>query len=74
MGAGGLIANVDDLLAFGRALRQPGLLRAESLAQLWSRPTIDGIQSPMSFGWFPQSSPARISINGSNAGVQAAIA
>jgi serine beta-lactamase-like protein LACTB len=73
MGGGGLIANVDDLLTFGRALRQPGLLRAESLAQLWSRPTIEGIQSPMSFGWFPRSGPARISISGSNAGVQAAM-
>jgi serine beta-lactamase-like protein LACTB len=72
-GGGGLIANVDDLLAFGGALRQPGLLRAESLAQLWSRPTIDGIQSPMSFGWFPRSGPGRISISGSNAGVQAAL-
>jgi CubicO group peptidase (beta-lactamase class C family) len=73
MAGGGLIANVDDLLTFGRALRQPGLLRAESLAQLWSRPTIDGIQSPMSFGWFPRSNPSRISISGSNAGVQAAL-
>ena len=73
MAAGGLIANVDDLLTFGRALRQPGLLRAESLAQVWTRPTIDGIQSPMSFGWFPRSGTARISINGSNAGVQAAL-
>ena len=27
----------------------------------------------MSFGWFPRSGTARISINGSNAGVQAAL-
>jgi CubicO group peptidase (beta-lactamase class C family) len=70
---GGLIANVDDLLTFGRAMREPGLLSAESLARIWTRPTIDGIQSSMSFGWFPRSNPARISINGSNAGVQAAL-
>jgi serine beta-lactamase-like protein LACTB len=70
---GGLIANVDDLLTFGRAMRQPGLLSAESLAQIWTRPSINGVQSSMSFGWFPRSGTARISINGSNAGVQAAL-
>jgi CubicO group peptidase (beta-lactamase class C family) len=73
MAGGGLIANVDDLLTFGRALLQPGFLRAESVAQIWTRPTIEGIQSSMSFGWFPRSNPARISISGSNAGVQAAL-
>jgi CubicO group peptidase (beta-lactamase class C family) len=73
MAGGGLIANVDDLLTFGRALREPGLLSAESLARIWTRPTINGIQSSMSFGWFPRSNPARISIGGSNAGVQAAL-
>ena len=73
MAGGGLIANVDDLLTFGRAMRQPGLLSAESLAQIWTRPTINGVQSSMSFGWFPRSGTARISINGSNAGVQAAL-
>jgi CubicO group peptidase (beta-lactamase class C family) len=73
MAGGGLIANVDDLLTFGRAMRQPGLLSAESLAQIWTRPTINGVQSSMSFGWFPRSGTARISISGSNAGVQAAL-
>jgi serine beta-lactamase-like protein LACTB len=73
MGAGGLISNVDDLLTFGRALRQPGLLRAESLALLWTRPTIDGIPSSMSFGEFVRADPARISMSGSNAGVQAGL-
>jgi serine beta-lactamase-like protein LACTB, mitochondrial len=73
MAGGGLTANVDDLLTFGRAMREPGLLRAESLTRIWTRPTIQGIESPMSFGWFPRSNPARISISGSNAGVQAAL-
>jgi CubicO group peptidase (beta-lactamase class C family) len=73
MAGGGLVANVDDLLTFGGALRRPGLLRAASLAQLWSRPTIQGVQSSMSFGWFPRSGPTRLSIGGSNAGVQAAL-
>ena len=71
MAAGGLIANVDDLLTFGRAMRGPGLLSAESLAQLWTRPTVQAIPSPMSFGWFPRANPLRISTSGSNAGVQA---
>jgi len=73
MGAGGLIANVDDLLTFGRAVREPGLLSAESIAQVWTRPTVNGVEAPMSFGWFPRRNPARISSNGSNAGVQAAL-
>jgi serine beta-lactamase-like protein LACTB, mitochondrial len=73
MAEGGLIANVDDLLAFGRAMRAPGFLSAESLSQLWSRPSVQGIGSPMSFGWFVRTNPSRISISGSNAGVQAGL-
>jgi serine beta-lactamase-like protein LACTB, mitochondrial len=73
MAGGGLIASVDDLLTFGRAMREPGFLSSESLAHLWSRPTIAGVESRMSFGWFPRSDPSRLSISGSNAGVQAAL-
>jgi len=73
MAGGGLIANVDDLLTFGRAMRGPGLLSAESLTQVWTRPTVRGIESSMSFGWFPRVNPSRISISGSNAGVQAGL-
>jgi hypothetical protein len=64
---------VDDLLTFGRAMREPGLLSSESIAQVWKRPTVSGVESPMSFGWFPSPSPLRISSSGSNAGVQAAL-
>jgi CubicO group peptidase (beta-lactamase class C family) len=74
MAAGGLIANVDDLLTFGQALRQPGLLNAQSISLLWRRPNINGIQSSMTFGAFVRSDPARLSMSGSNAGVQAALA
>jgi CubicO group peptidase (beta-lactamase class C family) len=74
MAAGGLIATVDDLLTFGSALREPGFLSAQSVALLWTRPSIDGIQSTMSFGAFVRSDPARLSMSGSNAGVQAALA
>ncbi|MGI9077877.1 MAG: serine hydrolase domain-containing protein [Gemmatimonadaceae bacterium] len=70
---GGLIANVDDLLTFGRVMREPGLLSAESIAQVWTRPTLQGIESRMSFGWFPRVNPSRIGISGSNAGVQAGL-
>jgi len=70
---GGLIANVDDLLTFGRALREPGFLEAESVAQLWAPPLVQGVASSMGFGWFTREPPSRISISGSNAGVQAAL-
>ena len=73
MGGGGLIANVDDLLTFGRAMRGPGLLSTRSLALVWTRPTIQGVESPMSFGWFPKVNPPRLGIGGSNAGVQAGL-
>ena len=74
MAGGGLVATVTDLLAFGRALRTPGLLTPASLAMAWTRPVIGGIESSMSFGWFVRRDPARLSINGSNAGVQAGLA
>ena len=73
MGGGGLIASVDDLLTFGRAMREAGFLTAASLDLVWTRPSIQGVESPMSFGWFPRASPPRLSISGSNAGVQAGL-
>jgi serine beta-lactamase-like protein LACTB, mitochondrial len=73
MAGGGLIANVDDLLAFGAAMREPGFLNAESIALIWTRPTLEGVDSRMSFGWSPREGPSRISISGSNAGVQAGL-
>jgi serine beta-lactamase-like protein LACTB len=73
LAGGGLIANVDDLLTFGRAMREPGLLTADSLAQIWTRPGIESVSAKMSFGWYPRENPKRISISGSNAGVQASL-
>jgi CubicO group peptidase (beta-lactamase class C family) len=73
MAGGGLIANVDDLLRFGRGMREPGFLSSESLAQVWNRPTLGDVEAPMSFGWFPRADPSRLSISGSNAGAQAAL-
>lgn len=73
MAGGGLIASVDDLLTFGRAMRAPGLLSPASVALVWTRPSITGVESPMSFGWYPRADSQRLSINGSNAGVQAGL-
>ena len=73
MAAGGLVANVDDLLTFGRAMRTPGFLTPASVALAWTRPSIQGVESPMSFGWFPRADPVRLNIGGSNAGVQAGL-
>lgn len=73
MAGGGLIANVDDLLTFGRAMREPGLLNRGSIEQLWTRPNVQGVEASMSFGWYPRANPSRLSISGSNAGVQAAL-
>lgn len=73
MAGGGLIANADDLLTFGRAMRTPGILNANSLEALWAQPSLHGVTSRMSFGWFPKANPLRITISGSNAGVQASL-
>ena len=64
MAGGGLIANVDDLMTFGRAMRDTGLLSAESIAQVWTQPTLDDVESRMSFGWFPRENPSRIGATG----------
>ena len=73
MAGGGLISTVGDLLTFAHAFRQPGFLSASSLALVWAPTTISGVESSMSFGWFPRANPARLGIGGSNAGVQASI-
>ena len=73
MAGGGLIATTEDLLKFARAFRQPDFLSASSVRLLWTRPVISGVESPMSYGWFPRSDPNRLAIGGSNAGVQAGV-
>jgi CubicO group peptidase (beta-lactamase class C family) len=73
MAGGGLIANVDDLLTFGQAMRTTGLLSPASEALVWRRPVLSNVESPMSFGWNPSRDGTRMSISGSNAGVQAAL-
>jgi CubicO group peptidase (beta-lactamase class C family) len=72
MAGGGLVSSVGDLLRFARAMRRPGFLSESSLALLWHPTTINGVESPMSFGWFPAED--RLGIGGSNAGLQSGVA
>lgn len=74
MAGGNMIADVEDLVRFGAALREPGLLSDEAHTLLWTRPMIDGTASPMSFGWFVREDGNRIAISGSNPGLQGGLA
>ena len=76
MGGGNMYSTAEDLARFGRALMRPGLLSQSSLDLLYTRPRTATAESRMSFGWFvrgAEEGPRRIHINGSNAGVQAAV-
>ena len=70
---GGIIGAAVFRIAFGVAVQKPGLLSSESVDAIWTRPTLDSVESRMSFGWFPTPDASRISINGSYAGVQAGL-
>lgn len=72
MAAGNMSATAEDVTRFGAALLRPGLLPAAQYDLLLTRPTFDGVSSPMSFGFFAPA-PGRerlLSISGSNPGVQ----
>ena len=73
MAGGGLIATTEDLLKFAREFRRPGFLSDSSLALIWRPTVIRGVESQMSYGWYPRSNPARLGIGGSNAGLQAGL-
>jgi CubicO group peptidase (beta-lactamase class C family) len=76
MGGGNMYATAQDLARFGRALTRPGLLSRASLDLLYARPPGDTAGPVMTFGWFVRpaaAGPRRIHINGSNAGLQAAL-
>ncbi len=85
-GGGNMYATAEDLARFGRALMRPGLLSPAALALLHTRPRVDTVTSPMSFGWFvrepgaggaggvgPGGGRRRLHITGANPGVQAAV-
>ncbi|MGH7540313.1 MAG: serine hydrolase, partial [Gemmatimonadota bacterium] len=74
MAGGNMVADVVDLVRFGEAVRRPGFLTDEEYRSLWTRPRIDGVESPMSFGWFVREDGNRLAISGSNPGLQAGMA
>jgi serine beta-lactamase-like protein LACTB len=50
---GGFLSTAEDLVRFGSALSQPGFLRAESLALLFTpQKTLDGKETSYGMGWF----------------------
>jgi CubicO group peptidase (beta-lactamase class C family) len=69
-------STVSDLLRFGEALQSPGLLTRGALDMLRHRTVVNGVQSPVSFGWFVSAGTdvrRDIHITGSNAGPQASL-
>ena len=76
-GGGGLLSTAEDLVRFGSALMRPGLLSPESLKQLQTQNRIGAVDSSWSFGLIvaPETAPQRrLSVSGSNPGVQASLA
>jgi serine beta-lactamase-like protein LACTB len=50
---GGFLSTAEDLVRFGSAMMQPGFLRAESLALLFTpQKTVDGKETSYGIGWF----------------------
>lgn len=74
---GNMVGTASELARFARVVTRPGFLSATSYHTLTTMPVIDGVRSPMSAGWFVRarsdSLPLRLSITGSNAGLQAAV-
>jgi CubicO group peptidase (beta-lactamase class C family) len=74
---GNMVGTTAELARFARVVTRPGFLSSASLAALRTAPTIGAATSKMSFGWFVRaksdSLPFRLHINGSNAGLQAAL-
>ncbi len=56
---GGFLSTSEDLVEFGSALLQPGFLKAESLALLFTpQKTKDGKETKYGMGWFVTKSPS----------------
>jgi len=76
LAGGNMFSTARDLVRFGSAFVRPGFLNREAWLLLTTRPRIDSVESPMSFGWFVSEkdrTPREIHTSGSNAGVQAAL-
>ncbi|MGQ0736408.1 MAG: serine hydrolase domain-containing protein [Acidobacteriota bacterium] len=52
--ASGLIASVRDLAKYDAALDSGVLIRADSLAQVWTNTVANGVVAPTTMGWFAQ--------------------
>jgi serine beta-lactamase-like protein LACTB len=73
---GNMYATADDLARFGRAVERPGFLSPQSLDLLYTRPRVGAVEANMSFGFFVNDSTVgrrRLTIGGSNAGVQSGL-
>ncbi len=74
---GNMVATASDLARFGRVVTRPGFLSPASYHTLTTMGRVDNATSAMGAGWFVRprndSLPLRLNINGSNAGLQAAI-
>ncbi len=76
MAGGNMYSTAADLVRFGRAIEQPGLLSKESLELLYRRPKVGSVEATMSFGFYVSDSTAPhklLNIGGSNAGLQAGL-
>ena len=74
MAGGNMVADIVDLVRLGEAALRPGFLTDAEHRRLWTRPVVDGVESPMSFGWFVRPDGNRLAISGSNPGLQAGMA
>lgn len=72
---GNMSTTSEDLVAFGAALFEPGLLPARQYRMLFEQPTFGGRPSPMTFGFFAQEAGSErvLRINGANPGMMSAL-
>ncbi len=75
MAGGNMSSTAEDLVRFGAALLKPGFLPRREYEMLFVRPEFAGGRSPMSFGFFASDAGTerRLSISGSNPGVEAGL-
>jgi CubicO group peptidase (beta-lactamase class C family) len=74
MAGGNMVSSIVDLARLGDAVREPGFLAADAYRQLWTRANFPKLNPPMSFGWYVSDDGERLTISGSNAGLQAGLA
>jgi CubicO group peptidase (beta-lactamase class C family) len=72
LAGGNMSSTAEDMVRFGAALLEPGLVPPREYEQLFVQPTFGGEASAMSFGLFASEAGAerRLTISGANPGVQ----